>query len=94
MTVKINSSCVIRVESGTYNLIKTNQLNKLSITGVETGTRLIIKEHDGKRYTGSEVLATAKQVNDQEVTFKKIAITTDKKKGETGVMHLNKGVDM
>ena len=78
MKIKINSPRVIRVDPDTYQKLKTTKANKITTTGVLPNDKVIIKEHDGTRYTGHEIRAVVKDTSTDQCTIQKLSITYTK----------------
>ena len=93
-TVKINAPKVIKVKPKNFKDMTLNFKQSIKDTGDhKVGDRILLKEHDGRKYTAREIMAYITAIEKGRVYFKKIAIVKDegraKQNGSDSRRHYN-----
>lgn len=98
MAIKINSKKIVKLPPDKYEAVAQGQLytlaNNLKLT---VGDQILIKERNGKLYTGREIIGHVTESSTQEFRFRKYAVISNsaassqnKRDGQRGNVKGNK----
>lgn len=77
-TVKINAPKVIKVKPKKFKDMTQSGKQSIKDTGDQkVGDRILLKEHDGRKYTAREIPAHITAIEKGRIYFKKIGIIMD-----------------